>query len=204
MDTVSWKLIDIYFKDNPSNLVLHHLESYNDFFNDVIYRIFKENNPIRFIEREDDTNDNKLGEPNECLLYLGGKDGKKIHYGKPIIYDDYDSKLYSHFMYPNDARLRNMTYGTTIHYDVEVEMSYNENGERKHHNLLLEKIYLGKFPIMLQSNLCILKSLSTNVRFNMGECKCDYGGYFIIDGKEKVIIPQETFADNILYIRAYK
>ena len=204
MDTVSWKLIDIYFKDNPSNLVLHHLESYNDFFNDGIYRIFKENNPIRFIEREDDTNDNKLGEPNECLLYLGGKDGKKIHYGKPIIYDDYDSKLYSHFMYPNDARLRNMTYGTTIHYDVEVEMSYNENGERKHHNLLLEKIYLGKFPIMLQSNLCILTNMNKDVRFNMGECKCDYGGYFIIDGKEKVIIPQETFADNILYIRAYK
>ena len=32
MEEISWKLIDIYFKDNPSNLVAHHLESYNDFF----------------------------------------------------------------------------------------------------------------------------------------------------------------------------
>jgi DNA-directed RNA polymerase II subunit RPB2 len=197
---ISWKLIDKYFKDNPSNLVAHHLESYNNFLNKGINRIFRENNPIRFIERENEKDADKLMNKNECLLYLGGKDGTKIYFGKPIIYDDNKS----HYMYPNDARLRNMTYGITIHYDVEVDFIYYVNEERKEESMTFHKIYLGRFPIMLQSDLCILQSFNKEVRFNMGECRNDYGGYFIVDGKEKVIVSQETFADNMLYIRKNK
>ena len=197
-EKISWKIIDKYFNDNPNNLVAHHLESYNDFFNNGINRIFRENNPIRFIEREDDSESSN--KRSECHLYLGGKDGSKIYFGKPIIYDD----NHAHYMYPNDARLRNMTYGTTIHYDVDVDFIYYNGDERIEQSITLNKIYLGRFPIMLQSDLCILKSLNKDVRFNMGECKNDYGGYFIIDGKEKVVIPQEKFADNMLYIRKNK
>jgi DNA-directed RNA polymerase II subunit RPB2 len=200
MEDISWKLIDKYFKDNPYNLVAHHLESYDDFFQKGINRIFRENNPIRFIEREDE-NDKTDGEKrNQASLYLGGKNGDKLYFGKPVIYDD----NYAHYMYPNHARLRNMTYGITIHYDVDVELTFYENDEKKEHTITLEKIYLGRFPVMLQSNLCILKGLSQEVRFNMGECRNDYGGYFIIDGKEKVIVSQEKFADNMLYIRENK
>ena len=197
-ENISWKLIDKYFKDNPNNLVTHHLESYNDFFKNGIRRVFRENNPIRFIEREDESEES--GKRNECFLYLGGKDGTKIYYGKPIIYDD----NYSHYMFPNDARLRNMTYGITIHYDVEIDFIYYVKEERKEHSITLSKIYLGRFPIMLQSELCILNTMNKEVRFNMGECRNDYGGYFIIDGMEKVIISQEKFADNLLYIRKNK
>ena len=197
-ENISWKVIDKYFKDNPSNLVAHHLESYNDFFNNGIRRIFRENNPIRFIEREDESS--STGNRNECLLYLGGKDGTKIYYGKPVIYDDHRA----HYMFPNDARLRNMTYGITIHYDVEVEFKYYVGAEKKEHTITLPRIFLGRFPVMLQSDLCILNTMNKDVRFNMGECRNDYGGYFIIDGKEKVIISQEKFADNMLYIRTNK
>jgi DNA-directed RNA polymerase II subunit RPB2 len=197
-EDISWKLIDKYFKENPDNLVAHHLDSYNEFFKNGINRIFRENNPIRFIERleEGESADKR----NECLLYLGGRNGKNIYFGKPIIYDDNNA----HYMFPNDARLRNMTYGITIHYDVDVDFIYYVGDEKKEHSMVLNKIYLGRFPIMLQSDLCILKSLTKDVRFNMGECRNDYGGYFIIDGKEKVIISQEKFADNMLYIRKNK
>jgi DNA-directed RNA polymerase II subunit RPB2 len=197
-ENVSWKLIDKYFKDNPNCLVSHHLESFNDFFRNGIKRIFYENNPIRFIEREEEGSE--IDKRNECMLYLGGKDGNRIYYGKPVIYDDNNA----HYMFPNDARLRNMTYGITIHYDVDVEFLYYIGDDKKTHNITLEKIYLGRFPIMLQSELCILNKMNKEVRFNAGECRNDFGGYFIIDGKEKIVIPQEKFADNMLYIRKNK
>ena len=194
---LSWKIIDKYFLENPNNLVDHHLDSYNHFFSDGIKKIFRENNPIRFTEKETAENKNKQ---NECSLYIGGKDGDKIYYGSPMIFDENTH----HYMYPNDARLRNMTYGFTIHYDIQVDYVYYVNEKRIEESNTIEKIFLGRFPIMLQSNLCILKSLSKSVRFNMGECKNDYGGYFIIDGKEKVIVSQEKFANNMLYIRKFK
>ena len=123
-----------------------------------------------------------------CELYIGGKTGDKLYFGKPIIYDKDDR---SHFMYPNEARLRNMTYALTIHYDVEAVYKIflpREDGSNKFtvftHTELIEKVYLGKFPIMLQSKQCILYDMPANMRFNMGECRNDPGGYFIIDGKK--------------------
>ena len=129
----------------------------------------------------------------KCELYLGGKDGKKIYYGKPVVYDD----NHEHYMYPNEARLRNMTYGFSIHYDVDVIFKIKpEEGEDIKYEITLEQIYLGKFPIMIQSNLCILSGLNINIRANAGECKSDPGGYFIINGSEKTILPQERAREN--------
>jgi DNA-directed RNA polymerase II subunit RPB2 len=194
-DQLPWLIIDKYFNDNPYTLVSHHLDSFNSFYNDDIKRIFKEKNPIKIMKQQDDkTGEFKL----KCDLHLGGKDGNKLYYGKPIIFDDNRA----HFMYPNEARLRNMTYGITIHYDVDVEFFIlNDEGQTITHNVTLNKIFLGRFPIMLMSDLCVLRGLDRHVRFEMGECKNDRGGYFIIDGKEKCIISQEKFADNMLYTK---
>lgn len=279
MDTqTTWKIINKYFEDNPQALVTHHIESYNDFFKNGIFQIFKEKNPIKIATRFDkDLNDYR----SQCIMYFGGKDGSKVYFGKPVIYDDNDN---SHYMYPNEARLRNMTYGMTVHYDVEVEfITILETGEwpniigleelygegegegeeeqktlggqnQKDSNdkisggaptqqlappkrksqrrrvpveltpaetalfkeataksminpntqketIVLEKIFLGKFPIMVQSNYCVLAGLPREVRHTMGECKNDIGGYFIIDGKEKTVVSQEKFGDNMLYIK---
>ena len=185
------KIIDQYFQDNPSALVQHHIDSYNDFFTNGIKSIFKEKNPIRILKKYNkETGDFDL----KCNLFLGGKSGNKLYYGKPMIYDEGRS----HFMYPNEARLRNMTYGITIHYDVDVEFIIDNEEPRIE---TLSKIFLGRFPIMLMSDLCILNKLSSSVRFEFGECRNDRGGYFIIDGKEKCIVSQEKFADNMLYVR---
>ena len=197
-ETIIWKIIDKYFEDNPTALVSHHLESYNDFFNNGIKRIFKQKNPIKIMkELDEQTNEYNF----KCNIYLGGKNGDRLYFGKPIIYDE----TREHFMYPNEARLRNMTYGTTIHFDLEVDFFVKEEieGEIKlvESTEIIPKIYLGKFPIMLNSDLCILNKLDRLVKFNMGECKNDPGGYFIVDGKEKVVVCQEKFADNMIYVR---
>ena len=290
-----WNIIDSYFKDDPQSLVRHHTESYNDFFNSGIYKIFKEKNPIRIQSRYDpnlarydpitEKTNPELGfgeYRSHALIYFGGKDGSRIYFGKPVIHDEGRS----HYMYPNEARLRNMSYSMTIQYDVEIEYidildegelpkvvglpldtidesddeedSQYENFKAKNNvdtnfdntidggapkqpikkpfnrkqpnkrgvitpketaqiremteksmvsknvqktTVIIDKMYLGRFPIMVQSDFCILKGLTPDTRFQMGECRNDIGGYFIIDGKEKVIVPQEKFADNMLYIR---
>ena len=199
-----WKVIKRLFNDDPQMMIRHHIDSYNDFFGKGIFKIFRERNPIILQKEQDpDTQEFNL----RCELYLGGKNGDKVYFGKPVIYDD-DRE---HYMFPNEARLRNMTYGTTIHYDVDVVFKIavpDSGGEGSGSGsrievttATLERILLGRFPIMIQSNHCILHGLEPKARFYMGECKNDYGGYFIIDGKEKTIISQEKFADNMLYIR---
>ena len=346
-DELVWKIINSHFNENPQSLVAHHIESYNDFYANGIQQIFKEKNPVRISSKYDESiNDYRY----QCLLYFGGKDGSRIYYGKPVIHD----KGNAHYMMPNEARMRNMNYSMTIHYDIEVEYirllepgeqpilvgvdellqktggealelapdyseliadhklresagklkkeglvggklqeyldkdqdsdadepgpcpgpraggtgrDYQIGGAPKKttgaakaakeaaavekgtkrpkatktpakekpanelpfiltaadaaklreanerslaqpnkqiHSTILEKIYLGKFPIMVQSDYCILNGLNREVRFSMGECRNDLGGYFIINGKEKTIVPQEKFADNMLYIKDIK
>ena len=96
-------------------LLFVYIDSYNKFFDHDIKRVFKENNPIQIMkEKNIETDDFNF----KCKLFLGGKNGDKLYYGKPIIYDDDKSQ----FMYPNIARLRNMTYAITVHYDVDVEI----------------------------------------------------------------------------------
>jgi len=243
-ESTIWKMIDIYFQDNPQALVKHHIDSFNQFYDTELIQLFKEMNPIK-LEVDYDTDIQEFR--SKCLMYIGGKNGDKVYFGKPIIHD---SKEDSHYMYPNECRLRNMSYAITIHYDVEIEYTRilrenevptatdekgyafyddldikekTENGEilkkdytpselttirentkiqsnTQNIKMLLEKIYLGRFPIMVQSNLCILHNLPREMRFSFGECKNDVGGYFIIDGKEKVVIPQEQFGNNMMNI----
>ena len=144
-----WKIIHKYFEDNKNLLVKHHLNSYNDFFNNGINRIFKEKNPIKILKQQ---NPNTKEYDYQANIYLGGKEGDKIYFGKPIIYDEERE----HYMYPNEARLRNMTYAITIHYDVLIEYTIYNDEEKTETISTLEKIFLGRFPIMLNSDLDIM------------------------------------------------
>jgi DNA-directed RNA polymerase II subunit RPB2 len=194
-DALNWQYIDAYFGSYGNGLVRHHLDSFNDFFAAGLPQLFRERNPVTLIKDKDP----QTGEFNlRCELFFGGKKGDRLYYGKPVISQDDDDKL----MYPNEARLMDYTYAFTIHYDVEIVFHMRQpDGSLQEKEGLLEKVFLGRFPAMLQSNMCILAGLDPEVRFGMGEGRNDPGGYFIIDGKEKLIVSQEKFADNALYVR---
>ena len=193
---MSWNIINKYFKNEQHALVLHHIQSYNEFINKGIQQIFQERNPIKIRKNYNENLDDYEIQVN---IYFGKKDGNSLHFGKPMIYD----KNRPHFMIPNEARLRNMNYSFSLYVDILFEfISYNQQTKEFQNELFtIDKHFFGKFPIMLHSDLCVLSKLNSETRFNMGECKNDYGGYFIVDGKEKAIVCQEKFADNMLYIK---
>ena len=205
MEALSERVIDSMFKDIPNFLVSHQTSSFNDFIRNGIPNMLRENSPITLLKDETDSGHNLV-----VNIYLGGKEGDKVYYGSPVIADS----TRDHYMFPNVARLRNMTYAMTIHYDVYLEfflktdeaLTYLKDGATIPEGTptitkTIEKVFLGRFPIMLLSESCLLSGLASDVRFELGECKHDHGGYFIIDGKEKVILTQEVFAANQLYLR---
>ena len=67
-----------------------------------------------------------------------------------------------------------------------------------------EGIGLTKLPLMLHSDFCVLRDQPDAFLREVGECTYEKGGYFVIRGKEKVIISQEDYQRNIIQTRAIK
>lgn len=53
---------------------------------------------------------------------------------------------------------------------------------------------------MLRSSYCTLYQNSEKDLTELGECPYDQGGYFIINGSEKVLIAQEKMSTNHVYV----
>ena len=239
-DEAVWSIIDAHFEDNPQSLVRHHVDSYNDFTASGISQLFRETNPVK-VDLEYNATTNNFGA--SAKLYFGGADGTRVFFGKPVIYDPDNV----HFMFPNEARLRNMTYSMPIYCDVDVHIEQivdvqpeptgvtpvfvDENGYKipgdsmaKPTNEMISNIqktlslrdrnttvqtfklpsirkFICNLPIMVQSSSCTLHGLDKQARFSLGECKNDIGGYFIISGKEKTVVCQEIFGNNMLAIQ---
>ena len=147
-------------------------------------------------------------------------DGKGVYVGKPIIQKKFareDSIEYKEsILFPNEARLKNITYQSDIRVDVIIKytslmrITSDESAEdspifqKKIKIMKFDKVGLCNIPIMLQSKICSLHNMDKNTLRLAGECEYDQGGYFIIDGKEKVIVAQERQIENKLYINKLK
>jgi DNA-directed RNA polymerase II subunit RPB2 len=66
-----------------------------------------------------------------------------------------------------------------------------------------QKTFIGKIPIMLRSTYCLLNGLTDRDLTELNECPLDPGGYFIINGSEKVLIAQEKMATNTGFVLCF-
>jgi len=184
-DLDTWKVIESYITENNfKNLIRHHIDSFNEFTDIKIEQIVKQSNPLLiFNDYDEETNSYKY----EININFGN-----IYFNKPIIYENNGS---TKIMFPNDARLRNLSYSSQLLIDLSIDIYSTKNSEKVLlNNKELKKVNIGKIPIMVGSKYC------TSEIDNSGECKLDLGGYFIVNGNEKVIVGQEKIAEQIVYV----
>lgn len=107
-------------------------------------------------------------------------------------------------LFPNEARLRNLTYSAPLYCDVtKTEITRTSDGYEHTESDQPRQVFMGRIPIMLRSRYCVLYTLSNDEEFNkMGECHVDQGGYFVINGSEKVLLAQERMSANHVFVFA--
>jgi DNA-directed RNA polymerase II subunit RPB2 len=184
-----WDMIDAWFA-RPGNIIQHQLESYNYFVSIFIPEKIYSFNPliIRQPVENEDEDDETVRE-----IYL------EIFFENHEFEDPYYNQCSgrSSKMFPHDALLCSLTYSLTGLVDLRVNTKHYMNGEvvKNVEGQIIKRVIFGKIPIMIGSDYCMLTKYknSPNLKY---ECKYDKGGYFIINGNEKVVISQEDLCDN--------
>tara|TARA_B100000900_G_scaffold416092_1_gene449021 strand:- start:413 stop:4141 length:3729 start_codon:yes stop_codon:yes gene_type:complete len=213
-----WTIIETYFRDNPNYKSQHQIDSFDEFIfskrNGIEYILKRENPQIIYKEEipggdsskyryeinlyYGETLDEKTGLPMESVT-------DNVFVSSPIEYSgssESEEGTTAKYMYPNVARLKGYTYGSCIFCNIGVIFKENTASGLEMKVVNFEKVNIGLMPIMVKSKLCILNDLDSTRLSELGECPFDQGGYFIIKGKEKVILSQEKKINNILYINS--
>ena len=170
-----WGLIKGFFREK--GLVKQHIDSYNEYIETGLQAIIDEVSSIP-IEIEEYPLKIKLG---------------KIEIGTPRVTEVDGSERP---IYPTEARVRNLTYAAPLHLEMTPVI-----GEREGQT---EIVYIGDFPVMLRSKICPLSRLTPDEMISIGEDPIDPGGYFIVNGAERVVVALEDLAANKILVDVEK
>ena len=179
-----WDILNNNFKNK--GFVHHQTESFDKFITTGISKIITEEPPI-VIE-----NHSKDEKESRNLLYKSYTiTFSNVYIPKPTITEE-DRTLRG--IYPSEARQRDLTYDCPIYTTVTtcLEMDGLPPVIEKYN-----RIVIGRMPIMLRTSLCYLTHMTPRERIQAGECSKDEGGYFIVKGKERVLIPQLRGVYNV-------
>ena len=189
-DKQTWTVVNDYLNQlDGKHIIRHHIESYNAFVEDDIPDIIEFHNPIKI---KKSFQDNKINEIEYEINIKNPRVSTSVHYER-------NGQLIR--LFPNDARIRNLTYSLPLCIDIhQVASYYDKDGNIiKKNEKVFKNVILSKIPVMVQSRYCIL-SQQNHSYDKYQECKYEKGGYFIVNGNDKVIILQERMCDNKVYL----
>lgn len=184
-----WIVIDAYFEKH--SLVQQQLDSFNRFIQVSIQEAIDETPEIKMQTKVARNPSRKIRTPTEYSIKFGN-----MCLREPTYREDNGS---DRIITPNEARLRSLTYSSTVYVDI-TKTTYEPNQEPAVQ--VWEREPLCNIPIMLRSARCHLSTLNDRDLLASNECPLDPGGYFIVDGSEKVIIAQERLAINTVFVDA--
>jgi DNA-directed RNA polymerase II subunit RPB2 len=218
-----WAVISSFF--DTKGLVSQQLDSYDEFTRNTIQDIVQENGTV-ILEQNTPYNPDEDSDPiikRRYEIKFG-----RVFLARPT-HTEGDGTTVP--LYPHEARLRNLTYSGAMLADItnrimiakeshapaegededtEVTTLHGPGGPTRikweREDVPMEdeaaRVFIGKLPVMLRSELCHLRNQSDEMLFGFNECPYDQGGYFVINGSEKVLIAQERSAANIVQERS--
>jgi len=163
-------LVSAYFRSN--SLVNQQLQSYNRFLEKGMQEV---------IDRMGSIKTNVEG----FELRLG-----KVRIEQPRYYEVRGGYRHIH---PQEARSRSITYSAPVF--LEIVPLFN-GIERP----VYSDVFIGEIPVMVKSKLCYLSGMSRSELMENGEDPDDPGGYFIINGSERVLVSIEDLVPNKLMV----
>ena len=189
-----WTLIEQYFKHNHLGMLIRHqTESFNNLVENQLEKTIEMFNPVS-VKSEHDYDIKSKNYALEIMVNFSN-----FNIFRPIIHENNGAQK---IMFPQQARLRNFTYASAMAVDVHIKYIIRSGPDLTTEKTIcktLPKINIGKLPIMLKSNICVLNQYKHSNSTVTGECKFDAGGYFIINGSEKTVLGQERAAENQIY-----
>ena len=173
-----FRFMDLYF--NRYFVMYTHLyNSMNKFFDEDIPQ-FLENGEHTFFEKIT---------KNKVIKYKFKYENISIK--EPTLENDIEP------MFPSDSRNRNLTYLVRLIARVtQIQEVIDIATDEKVVNIVgqpEDNVYIANLPTMVRSKYC---SLNLYKGYDKSECEYDPGGYFIVNGSEKVIICQDRMVEN--------
>ncbi len=152
----------------------HQLDSFNNFLAHNLQKVVAEQRVI-------ETDIENRGKSNEPVWVELGE----VRVMKPLVREADGSQG---DLFPSEARLRNLTYAAPM----QLDMTLVQGGERQEPVVTT----IGLLPIMVGSTACNLAGMSDAERILHGEDPLDPGGYFVVNGTERVLMTLEDLASN--------